>query len=87
MKIAITGGTGFVGRHLARALVVEGHELALISAGWMMSISWRKALPAVRPSFIALASTVNSESKPTGACISKAHETQLLPLIEPAFER
>lgn len=27
MKIAITGGTGFVGGHLARALVAEGHEV------------------------------------------------------------
>src|SRR5688500_6072906 len=33
MKIAITGGTGFVGRHLARALVEEGHSVVLISRG------------------------------------------------------
>jgi len=31
MKIAITGGTGFVGRHLARALVKDGHEAILIT--------------------------------------------------------
>lgn len=31
MKIAITGGTGFVGGHLARRLVGEGHEVALLS--------------------------------------------------------
>lgn len=29
MKIAITGGTGFVGRHLAR----EGHSVVLIARG------------------------------------------------------
>ena len=33
MKIAITGGSGFVGRHLARALVSSGHEVVLIARG------------------------------------------------------
>ncbi|RYZ87794.1 MAG: NAD-dependent epimerase/dehydratase family protein, partial [Proteobacteria bacterium] len=33
MKIAITGGTGFVGRHLARALVRGGHQVVLIARG------------------------------------------------------
>jgi nucleoside-diphosphate-sugar epimerase len=33
MRIAITGGTGFVGRHLARRLSAEGHETVLISRG------------------------------------------------------
>lgn len=33
MKIAITGATGFVGRHLARALAAEGHELVLLARG------------------------------------------------------
>lgn len=33
MKIAITGGTGFVGRHLARALVQSGHHVVLIARG------------------------------------------------------
>lgn len=31
MKIAITGGTGFVGRHLANRLIAEGHEVVLIA--------------------------------------------------------
>lgn len=31
MKIAITGGTGFVGSHLAMRLVAEGHHVVLIS--------------------------------------------------------
>lgn len=33
MKIAITGGTGFVGRHLARRLVEGGHTVVLIARG------------------------------------------------------
>jgi uncharacterized protein YbjT (DUF2867 family) len=33
MKIAITGGTGFIGRTLARLLVAEGHEVVLIARG------------------------------------------------------
>jgi NADH dehydrogenase len=33
MKYAITGGTGFVGRHLARKLVCDGHEVVLIARG------------------------------------------------------
>jgi uncharacterized protein YbjT (DUF2867 family) len=33
MRIAITGGTGFVGRHLARALSASGHEVVLIARG------------------------------------------------------
>jgi len=27
MRIAITGGTGFIGRHLAGALAASGHEV------------------------------------------------------------
>jgi len=33
MKVAITGATGFVGRHLARSLSYRGHELVLIARG------------------------------------------------------
>ncbi|HET9399959.1 MAG TPA: NAD(P)H-binding protein [Candidatus Acidoferrales bacterium] len=33
MKVAITGGTGFVGRHLARALVTDGNEVVLVARG------------------------------------------------------
>ena len=33
MKIAITGGSGFVGRNIARALAGDGHEVVLIARG------------------------------------------------------
>jgi nucleoside-diphosphate-sugar epimerase len=33
VKVAITGGTGFAGRHLARVLLDEGHEVVLIARG------------------------------------------------------
>ncbi|MBI3417629.1 MAG: NAD(P)H-binding protein [Verrucomicrobia bacterium] len=33
MKIAITGGTGFVGGHLARVLAADGHEVGIIARG------------------------------------------------------
>jgi len=33
MRVAITGGTGFVGRNLARRLVESGHEVVLLARG------------------------------------------------------
>jgi len=33
MKIAITGGTGFIGSHLARDLITRGHEVIVIARG------------------------------------------------------
>ncbi|HLW99242.1 MAG TPA: NAD(P)H-binding protein [Candidatus Acidoferrales bacterium] len=33
MRVAITGGTGFVGRHFARRLMTDGHEVVLIARG------------------------------------------------------
>ena len=33
MRIAIAGGTGFVGRHLARALLAQGHSVFLMARG------------------------------------------------------
>ena len=33
MKIAVTGGTGFVGRHLVRALLSDRHEVVIVARG------------------------------------------------------
>jgi uncharacterized protein YbjT (DUF2867 family) len=33
MKIAITGGTGFVGGHLAHVLAAQGHEVVIVARG------------------------------------------------------
>lgn len=33
MRIAITGGTGFIGRHLAAALASKGHHVVLVARG------------------------------------------------------
>jgi uncharacterized protein YbjT (DUF2867 family) len=33
VRVAITGGTGFVGAHLAKALVSQGHEVVLLARG------------------------------------------------------
>ena len=33
MKIAITGGTGFIGRHLAQDLIKRGHQVMVIARG------------------------------------------------------
>ena len=30
MKIFVTGGTGFIGSHIVRALVADGHEAVVL---------------------------------------------------------
>jgi uncharacterized protein YbjT (DUF2867 family) len=48
MKIAITGGTGFVGRHVAQALLGEGHQVVLIARGQDQTCPSIRHLPNAR---------------------------------------
>ncbi|HKY55777.1 MAG TPA: NAD(P)-dependent oxidoreductase, partial [Anaerolineales bacterium] len=50
MKIAITGGTGFIGRHLAQDLINRGHEVVVIARG----LYTRNTQPIEGATFIAL---------------------------------
>jgi NADH dehydrogenase len=48
MKIAITGGTGFVGGHLARHFTRAGHEVVLIARGEDARDESLRSLPGVK---------------------------------------
>lgn len=47
MKIAITGGTGFVGRHAARLLAEAGHHVVLIARGFDHTDASIRTMPNV----------------------------------------
>ena len=53
MRIAITGGTGFVGRNVAHLLASEGHEIVLIARGLDRTDPGIRRLPQTR--FVSLA--------------------------------
>jgi NADH dehydrogenase len=70
MKIAITGGTGFIGRHLARDLVSRGYQVLVIARGQYT----RNSQPMEGATFIAL--DANNTDKLTEAflgCDAVAH--------------
>jgi uncharacterized protein YbjT (DUF2867 family) len=50
MKIAITGGTGFIGRHLASDLIGHGHEVVVIARG----LYKRNTQPVEGAAFVSL---------------------------------
>jgi len=72
MRMAITGGTGFVGRHLARAIVSSGHEVILIARGADNRDRSILNLPNVR-FFASDLSDVSELARAFAACGAVAH--------------
>ena len=72
VRIAITGGTGFVGRHLARSLVTAGHEVVLLARGQDRRDESIRHLPGIR---MIAASVANEEAlaKAFSGCDAVAH--------------
>jgi nucleoside-diphosphate-sugar epimerase len=44
VRVAVTGGTGFVGGHLARSLAAQGHEVVVVARGLDQRIFAREVL-------------------------------------------
>ena len=72
MRIAITGGTGFVGGHLAADLISSGHEVVLIARG----VDTRGGYAAKSPNarfFVSDLSNVADLRRAFSACGAVAH--------------
>lgn len=72
MRIAITGGTGFVGSHLARALISSRHEVVLIAHGLDDRDGSVRDLPDTR-FFASDLSNVEDLARAFSACGAVAH--------------
>jgi uncharacterized protein YbjT (DUF2867 family) len=72
MKIAITGGTGFVGGHLARSLTARGHEVVIIARGTDRRVETLRQLTNVK---VALIGTDDEETlcQAMTGCVAVAH--------------
>jgi uncharacterized protein YbjT (DUF2867 family) len=72
MRIAVTGGTGFVGRYLARALVSGGHEVILVARGIDRRDPCVYQIPNTR-FFRADLSSIDELTRAFAACGAVAH--------------
>ena len=72
VKLAITGGTGFVGRNIARALVADRHEVALIARGEDRTDSLIQQLAGIRFFRIGLDDS-NELARAFAGCDAIAH--------------
>jgi uncharacterized protein YbjT (DUF2867 family) len=72
MRIAITGGTGFVGRHLARELVARGHDVVLIARGLDQRDPTAYKIPSTHV-FAADLSSAEELARAFSACGAVAH--------------
>lgn len=72
MRVAITGGTGFVGRHVARELVARGHEVVLIARGLDRREPSAYQIPNTR-FFASDLSNVDELARAFAACGAVAH--------------
>jgi nucleoside-diphosphate-sugar epimerase len=72
MRIAITGGTGFVGRHLAKELVARGHEVVLVARGLDRRDPSAYEIPNSQ-FFSADLSSIEELSRAFSACGAVAH--------------
>lgn len=70
MKIAITGGTGFIGRHLARDLIERRHEVVVIARG----LYTRNTQPIEGATFVAVdANNTEKLQEAFAGCDAVAH--------------
>ena len=70
MKTAITGGTGFIGRHLARDLIERGHEVVVIARG----LYTRNTQPIEGATFVAVdANNTEKLQEAFAGCDAVAH--------------
>jgi uncharacterized protein YbjT (DUF2867 family) len=72
MKIAITGGTGFVGGHLSRHLTAQGHEVVLIARGADKRNKDLLELPGIRVAFVGT-DNENALTQAFEGCDAVAH--------------